>query len=39
MIRATGDRQITAQLEHDLGGGGKESFKVGGRERGFTDPQ
>ena len=38
MIRATGDRQIIAQLEADLGGGGKESFKVGGRERGFTDP-
>jgi hypothetical protein len=39
MIRATGDRQIIAQLEHDLGGGGKESFKVGGRGRGFPDPQ
>jgi hypothetical protein len=39
LIRATGDRQIIAQLEADMAaGGGKESFKVGGRERGFTDP-
>ena len=40
LIRATGDRQIIAQLEADMAaGGGKESFKVGGLERGFTDPQ
>jgi hypothetical protein len=39
LIRAKNDKAITAQLEHDLGGGGKESFKVGGLERGFTDPQ
>jgi hypothetical protein len=38
LIRAKNDKAITAQLEHDLGGGGKESFKVGGRGRGFTDP-
>jgi hypothetical protein len=39
MIRSKNDPTITRQLEHDLGGGGKESFKVGGRERGLTDPQ
>jgi hypothetical protein len=38
LIRSKNDPTITRQLEHDLGGGGKESFKVGGRERGFTDP-
>jgi hypothetical protein len=38
MIREKGDKAIIAQLEADLGGGGKESFKVGGRGRGFTDP-
>jgi hypothetical protein len=38
MIRRKNDKAIIAQLEHDLGGGGKESFKVGGRGRGFTDP-
>jgi hypothetical protein len=38
MIRRKNDKAITAQLDHDLGGGGKESFKVGGLERGFTDP-
>jgi hypothetical protein len=37
LIRAKNDKAITAQLVHDLGGGGKESFKVGGRGRGFTD--
>jgi hypothetical protein len=37
MIREKNDPAITRQLEHDLGGGGKESFKVGGLERGFTD--
>jgi hypothetical protein len=38
LIRSKNDKAITAQLEHDLGGGGKKSFKVGGRGRGFTDP-
>jgi hypothetical protein len=39
MIRRKNDKAIIAQLEHDLGPPPKESFKVGGRERGLTDPQ
>jgi hypothetical protein len=38
MIRRKNAKASTAPLDHDLGGGGKESFKVGGLERGFTDP-
>jgi hypothetical protein len=38
LIRSKNDPTITRQLEHDLGGGNKESFKVGGLERGFADP-
>jgi hypothetical protein len=39
LSRAKNDPAISAQLEADMAaGGGKESFKVGGRERGFTDP-
>jgi len=37
LIRSKNDKAITAQLEHDLGGGGKESFKVGGRGRASSD--
>jgi hypothetical protein len=40
LIRATGDRQIIAQLEHDLGPPPhKESPWRAGLERGLTDPQ
>ena len=40
LIRSKNDPAITRQLEADMGaGGGKESFSIGGRGRGFTDPQ